>query len=93
MTLSKIRVTKKSQFSFYKSLGGSDGLQKLFNIPKSSLELNNYEFVTKKNGFQNVSMKKTAIFGGNVLFFGVFLLQNKSRLEKKCSLYSLYGEF
>ena len=48
MTLSKIRVTKKSQFSFYKSLGGSDGLQKLFNIPKSSLELNNYEFVTKK---------------------------------------------
>ena len=48
MTLSKIRVTKKSQFSFYKSLGGSDGLQKLFNIPKSSLELNNYEFVRKK---------------------------------------------
>ena len=48
MTLSKIRVTKKSQFSFYKSLGGSDRLQKLFNIPKSSLELNNYEFVTKK---------------------------------------------
>ena len=38
-------------------------------------------------------MKKTAIFGRNVLFFGVFLLQNKSRLEKKCSLYSLYGEF
>ena len=93
MTLSKIRVTKKSQFSFYKSLGGSDRLQKLFNIPKSSLELNNYEFVTKKNGFQNVSMKKTAIFGGNVLFFGVFLLQNKSRLEKKCSLYTLYGDF
>ena len=48
MTLSKIRVTKKSQFSFYKSFGGSDRLQKLFNIPKSSLELNNYEFVTKK---------------------------------------------
>ena len=48
MTLSKIRVTKKSQFSFYKSLGGSDRLQKLFNIPNSSLELINYEFVTKK---------------------------------------------